>query len=958
MLRPTIPIVLETTDDSFTQFASHLDVELSFPGSTGIHCQSRGSFRQCRVTIQSFTYNDRQLYEDPSNWYNVTSMLIHNYDQHKYDLAGPKLVLRLKTSDTNGVGPQIYGNVTLHDVQINILDNETEWKGKRCSSYADPHQGTFDGYKYECQDTGCITGKTYIFYRNKEHFQEVQVRHGSCWGRPRCVCAVAARSGQDVFTIDACNGSQYINFPICNDNALKVIKETDKVYKIIFPTGTFVKVYLYNYGSSNWYINVEVYPTVSDFNRTSGLCGVLDNNRTNDLRRRDGTQDNIHSYSYYNPPDEFSLSWQLPVGSVEDLLSMSPTVFDQLTPLSTHFYKLCTCTDKKTHCSYEKYTLCETSIKGREYHCVLHSSSRKKRDLEFLTRLQENFDVKSEKVVRIRRQALNEVEANDICNEAFQRSAYYDTCLQMFPNFSNETLVNCINDLVMTGNHNLTQLHLDTALRQCQNYILLNDTAVNEHPDVTTVIVNLCPNNCSNRGVCSSGQCTCDYGFGGSDCSFDVLSPPTITRLSGDGVCDKSSELCEDITLYGHYFLENMGTSCYVTREEIDDKNTVTSQISYTVELQERTLYEGLCGLEYGSGSTFYTTFHFNLSNDGTQFSPLYTVYVYQSACQTFQNISGNIKVTLQSGYCFINGTCIQSGTFKSNDSCWQCLALSNAFDWTWDCTNTEATYMSTTISSPAPFSTSSSTIGPLSTSSPTSSISTSTTSSLTTSQSTIPLSGTLSQTTGSPLSMAPTTSATFSVQTTSSTTQESTTKNVGSQESVSTTKQPGTTSLNGIVTSATFSTTSTLPTTSTVKGMTSGTTKTLSNADDEATNKQTSQAEGLSAVAIGLIVAVVVVVAVIVAIAGYMIKQMKKNDDEHKPLDNSIEDNVNIYPDSNRTMANRGNFNPTDLLQFDSPADKFSRPPSATSTRMLPPHQDFRKMYDQSHLDKLFGAK
>lgn len=113
-------------------------------------------------------------------------------------------------------------------------------------------------------------------------------------------------------------------------------------------------------------------------------------------------------------------------------------------------------------------------------------------------------------------------------------------------------------------------------------------------------------------------------------------------------------------------------------------------------------------------------------------------------------------------------------------------------------------------------------------------------------------------------------------MQTTSSTTQESTTKNVGSQESVSTTKQPGTTSLNDVVTSAALSTISTLPTTSTVKGLNSGTTKILSNSDDEATNKQTNQVEGLSAVAIGLIVAVAVVVAVIVAIAGYMIKQMK----------------------------------------------------------------------------------
>lgn len=62
----------------------------------------------------------------------------------------------------------------------------------------------------------------------------MQVRHENCWGRPRCVCAVAARSGQDVFTIDACYRRQYINFPICKENSLKVIKETDKVYKVDF----------------------------------------------------------------------------------------------------------------------------------------------------------------------------------------------------------------------------------------------------------------------------------------------------------------------------------------------------------------------------------------------------------------------------------------------------------------------------------------------------------------------------------------------------------------------------------------------------------------------------------------------------------------------------------------------------------------------------------------------------
>lgn len=160
----------------------------------------------------------------------------------------------------------------------------------------------------------------------------------------------------------------------------------------------------------------------------------------------------------------------------------------------------------------------------------------------------------------------------------------------------------------MTGDHNLTQLHLDTALVQCQAYILLNSTLENENPEVATITTNLCLNNCSNIGICTlgmkvkknyrhynvkqsnnllfvnpfeiinQGTCSCNDGCGGSDCSFDVLSPPTITRISGDGFCDKSSETCDVITVYGSYFLENMKTSCYVTRIEV---KSATRSIAY-----------------------------------------------------------------------------------------------------------------------------------------------------------------------------------------------------------------------------------------------------------------------------------------------------------------------------------------------------------------------------------------
>lgn len=89
----------------------------------------------------------------------------------------------------------------------------------------------------------------------------------------------------------------------------------------------------------------------------------------------------------------FCFPQRLPKDSIEDLLSMSQTVFDQLTPLSSYFYKLCTCDEEKTYCSYKQYTECRTNIKGKEFHCVLHSSSRRKRDLDFLTRNHGNIDM-------------------------------------------------------------------------------------------------------------------------------------------------------------------------------------------------------------------------------------------------------------------------------------------------------------------------------------------------------------------------------------------------------------------------------------------------------------------------------------------------------------------------------------------------------------------------------------
>ena len=66
------------------------------------------------------------------------------------------------------------------------------------------------------------------------------------------------------------------------------------------------------------------------------------------------------------------------------------------------------------------------------------------------------------------------------------------------------------------------------------------------------------------------------------------------------------------------------------------------------MQLEERTLFEGYVSLQYGQENTWITTFRFNMSNDDTQFSEMYTVHVYQSKCQTFNNESGDVSFTLQ----------------------------------------------------------------------------------------------------------------------------------------------------------------------------------------------------------------------------------------------------------------------------------------------------------------------
>ncbi|XP_061167273.1 uncharacterized protein LOC133176126 [Saccostrea echinata] len=684
---------------------SKLNIQMAVHNSSSRVCDDPNR-KSCDTEVNAYKYKERDKY-NTDDWKVVHEIKVQNKHDGDFKLIDKHITLRFETGSTNGPGSKIWEDITLPDIQVYIEDSDSAWKGKNCESHTDPHMKTFDGKYYECQMDG-----TFILYRNKIYQQEVQEKHHKCYhayNYPRCTCAVAVRSGKDVFIVDICNTQTIINFPTCEDKVLKVIKTSDKLYKVIFPTGTLVEIRFVSWPTQDhWQLNIDIFPSPSDVGNSSGLCGILDNNYRNDFTWNNPgkTEDIPDLYDYYNPPNGFSNSWRVGNGEV-DLFDNS--VYDNLDSITTVFDRTCTCEREDNQqkgdiiCSYGNYKNCKFVV-GKKYYCILNPEGqlRRKRDLRHLQSLRINDPggnvVQHEHSLnlllvffqsRVKRQTnidmVSHENATIICHKAFEASDSYLMCQEHVSDLANTSLVNCISDVMMTGDINITKIHIEAALEQCSTFVVLNSTFQEVEPDITYRIESLCENNCSGNGICNTGNCTCNSGYAGSDCSFDLSGPPSITHISDFGICDKSSEACDEITLYGKYFLENMNTTCYLRRKTLAENGTVLSETNYESSLQERTLFEGYCPLNYNTDDNWVTEFRFNVSNDGSRYTDNYNIYTYQSLCQKLKNDTGNITFIFKDGYCYINNTCVADGDTNKDNVCDICNTASDKYQWSFN---------------------------------------------------------------------------------------------------------------------------------------------------------------------------------------------------------------------------------------------------------------------------------
>jgi len=83
-------------------------------------------------------------------------------------------------------------------------------------------------------------------------------------------------------------------------------------------------------GSMAQFLNIWLYPSPADYNKTVGLCGNFDGDSTNDLIMRDGSLYTGHGSNSNGRPKPFSTDWRWVSMSIKDR-QLSTTTSGDLT---------------------------------------------------------------------------------------------------------------------------------------------------------------------------------------------------------------------------------------------------------------------------------------------------------------------------------------------------------------------------------------------------------------------------------------------------------------------------------------------------------------------------------------------------------------------------------------------------------------------------------------------------
>ncbi|XP_072526960.1 von Willebrand factor D and EGF domain-containing protein [Salminus brasiliensis] len=526
----------------------------------------------------------------------------------------------LLTARPVGTSPRLWRGHSAAPLKITVQDVPTS----SCYSLTDPHVLTFDGRRFENQQTG-----TFVLCKATGRVFEVHTRQWDCGSRHypvSCTCGLAVREGNELVTFDMCNGQPQETRPQLSIKALgptstnqAKIHETHQGKKltILFPSGAFVRADV-----GDWGMSVSVRAPSRDFNGTLGLCGTFDRNTLNDFHSPDGKvyqsserQSFIHGWrlepgeslfdrtppaeaeqitrgfcacqSGYGPrsgqdasPDLLATSDCLSRDHV-DQTSLLPyrdataefTVYRAAVrnDLTAEELRMDSLFDPVTPRFHREAALDPSSGHRNRRHAPPHApQSFSHIDLDSVAYFFPDDHLSSDRPAALPSWptpgGLTSAKALELCRLALVNSTVGVACGGLLGRRLEEAVDLCVLDLQLKDDLAWEDALLPFLENECERRWLENRASVSGAAAGDVAMALRCPNLCNGKGKCTDWGCQCDSGHSHYDCSLTISQPIELTDLENSGVCDVRTLDCGSVRVFGLGFIDSPKLTCIVTK--------------------------------------------------------------------------------------------------------------------------------------------------------------------------------------------------------------------------------------------------------------------------------------------------------------------------------------------------------------------------------------------------------
>ncbi|CAG2213049.1 unnamed protein product [Mytilus edulis] len=529
---------------------------------------------------------------DIIDWEKKKYLRVYGFSDGIYNHQERSAYIRLSTN-TISVFHDIWTNISVSEIKVNVLDKDSTMTGRLCQVYNDPHIRTFDGKVYHYMEVG-----EFVLYRNNK---------GPYW--------ITLPTGTEIkFTIST--WSMFIN-------------------------SVSIKPSIFDINDANGLCGVPslVQDTSDDFtHRDSGA--ILDERSFADSWRITAMH-TPHEQLFIEEPTFFLLD-------VAIVIDNGNNTNDNETTQSTETCSSAVPSDNNglvgslaSPCISTSYSRNKRSVTTS--HKIVRRSTSDSDDVVDVKPLEYDDDVNSTKnFTRTFRNGWTEEKANQTCYKLIKDKIPTDLEENGIIVSKEEYIESCIEDIKLTADTTFAKDTVSAMQTYTLMEVLRNETmAMAEKDNSTQTVLEyitsfLCPNNCSGNGNCTKGFCTCTNEYAGDDCSQQIYIPPANISLPTSGLCGTRTRACQRTNIYGYFPSKDVW--CNKTHFQVNgDSKTYADPVMVKAEYRSAFMVSVALSGNRKKRSTLNIEmaegYELKLSNDGIAFSDPVSIIIYDEEC-------------------------------------------------------------------------------------------------------------------------------------------------------------------------------------------------------------------------------------------------------------------------------------------------------------------------------------